>query len=377
MERTKGMDFGLSEEQEMLKTMARDFLETECPVKLVREMENDEKGYSPELWRKMAQVGWLGLPFPEEYGGSDGSFLDLAVLLEEMGRAMLPGPFIPTVVSCGLPILAAGTDEQKHDFLPKIASGEIILTMALTEPNADYAATGIETKAVPTNGDFAVSGTKLLVPYAHIAQYLMTAVRTGEGITLLLADTSSPGISCNLLTTVASDKQYEVIFDQVNVPQQNVLGRQNEGQEVLEQTLRWTAVAECALMLGGAQRASEMAIDYAKERVQYGSPIGHFQVIQHKCADMATDVEGARHLTYQAAWKLSQGLPCAMEVSMAKAWVGAACSRVCAQACHLYGAMGYTEDHDTQLYLRRVKAAELTFGDVTFHQEIVAQQLGL
>ena len=346
-------------------------------MSLVREMEEDEKGYLPELWQKMAELGWLGLPFPEEYGGSDGSFLDLTVLLEEMGRALVPSPFLATVVLCGLPILAAGTEEQKHYFLPRIVGGETILTLALSEPGTDGNTASIEVEALPGNGDYVISGTKLLVPFAHVAQYLLTAVRTGKGITFLLADASSPGLSYTPLQTIASDRQCEVVFDKVRVPQENVLGKLDDGWGILEQTLRQAAVAECALMIGSARRLCEMTIDYVKERVQYGRPLGSFQAVQHQCADMAIDVEGARHLTYQAAWELSQGLPCAMEVSAAKAWVGQACSRTAFQACHLHGAMGYTQDHDTQLYLRRIKAAELTFGDAAFHQEIVAQQMGL
>ena len=371
------MDFSLNEEQEMLKTTARDFLERECPISLVREMEEDEAGYSLELWHKMAELGWLGLVFPEEYGGSGGDFLDLTVLLEEMGRSLVPSPFVPTVVLCGLPILAAGTKEQKHNFLPQIAKGEPILTMALTEPSACYSAQGIETKASPENSDYIISGTKLFVPDAHIAQYLLCVVRTEDGITLLLADAGSPGIRCTPLKTLASDRQFEVIFDKVRVPQKNTLGNRGEGWELVEETLRQAAVAECALMLGGTRRVLEMTVDYVKERVQYGRPIGSFQVIQHKCADMAIDVEGARYITYQAAWKLSQGLPCVQEVSMAKAWVSEAANRTCLWACHLHGAIGYTQEHDVQLYLRRIKAAGLTFGDTIFHHEIVAQHLGL
>ena len=371
------VDFGLNEEQEMLKKTARSFLEKECPVSLVRDMEEDEKGYSPELWRKMAELGWLGLVFPEQYGGGGGNFLDLTVLLEEMGRSLVPGPFVPTVVLGGLPILAAGTEEQKQDFLPGIVRGEAILTMALTEPSASYSSQGIEVGAIADNGDYIINGTKLFVPDAHIARHLLSVVRTGDGITLLLADARSPGIRCTLLKTLASDRQCEVIFDKVRVPQQNALGRRGDGWGLVEATLRQAAVAECALMLGGAQRALEMTVDYVKERVQYDRPIGSFQVIQHQCVDMAIDVEGARYITYQAAWRLSQGLPCAREVSMAKAWVGEAANRTCLQACHLHGAIGYTRDHDVQLYLRRVKAAGLTFGDTMFHHEIVAQHLGL
>ena len=371
------MDFSLSEEQEMLKAAGRDFLEKECPLSLIREMEEDETGYPPDLWHKIAGLGWLGLPFPTEYGGSGGSFLDLAILLEEMGRALVPGPFVSTVVHCGLSILEAGTEEQKTNLLPGITQGETILATALTELSGLYTAEGVEARAVLGNGNYIVSGTKMFVPSAHVAQYLLTAVRTENGITLLLIDAKSPGITYTPLRTIASDKQFEVVFDEVPVPQANVLGQPDNGWPIVEQILRRAAVAECAMMLGGARRVLEMTLDYARERVQYGKPIGSFQAVQHKCVDMMTDVEGARHLTYQAAWKLSEGFPCSMEVSMAKAWSGAASSRTCAQACHLHGAIGYTWDHDLQLFLRRIKASELVFGDATFHEEIVAQQLGL
>jgi len=371
------VDFSLSEEQEMLKTTARDFLEKECPLSLVRDMETDEKGYSPELWRRMAGLGWLGLVFPEEYGGAGGDFLDLTVLLEEMGRSLVPGPFVPTIVLCGLPILAAGTKEQKHFFLPRIASGEVILTLALAERSASFSNPGIVVKAVPDDGDFIISGTKLFVPDAHIARYILSVVRTGDGISLALADAASPGIRCNLLKTLASDRQCEVIFDNFRVTSDNLVGSKDGGWGLVEEILRHGAVAGCALMVGGAQRALEMTVDYVKQRVQYDRPIGSFQVIQHKCADMAIDVDGARYLTYQAAWKLSQSLSCAREVSMAKAWVSEAANRTCLQACHLHGAIGYTRDHDIGLYLRRVKAWGLNYGGTVFHNEIVAQHLGL
>jgi alkylation response protein AidB-like acyl-CoA dehydrogenase len=371
------VDFGFNEEQLMLKNTARSFLEKECPVKLVRDIEEDEKGYSPELWLKMAKLGWLGLVFPEQYGGSGGKFLDLVVLLEEMGRSLVPGPFVPTVVLGGLPILTAGTEKQKQDFLPGIVRGETILTMALTEPSASYSPEGIEVGAIVDNGDYIINGTKLFVPDANIARHFLSVVRTGDGITLFLADARSPGIECIMLKTLASDRQYEVTFNDVRVSQQNILGRMGDGWGLVEATLRQAAVAECALMLGGAQRVHEITVDYVQEMVQYGRPIGSFQVIQHQCVDMAIDVEGSRYITYQAAWKLSQGLPCAREVSMAKAWVSEAANRTCLQACHIHGAIGYTQDHDVQLYLRRIKAGGLIFGDNMFHHEMVAQHLGL
>jgi len=377
------MDFALSEEQEMLRKMSRDFLENECPKSLVREMEEDEKGYSPELWKKMAELGWMGLVFPEEYGGEGLNFLDLTVLIEELGRALVPGPYLSTVVYCGLPILAAGTDEQKHEFLPKIAKGDLILSLALTEPSATWDAAGITAKAVPEGDDFVISGTKLFISDAHIADYLLCVARTKEsgdkeeGVALFLVDTKSPGISCTPLKTIASDRQFEVVFDKVRVPRKNMLGELDRGWAVIKEMLPKATLAQCALMVGGAQQVLEMTVNYAKERVQFGRPIGSFQAIQHKCADMATDVDGCRFITYQAAWKLSEGLPCALEVSMAKAWVSEAYRRTCVEGHQIHGGIGFIKDHDMQLYYRRAKASELMFGDADYHRELVAQQIGL
>jgi len=377
------MDFALNEEQEMLRKMSRDFLENECPKTLVREMEEDEKGYSPELWKKMAELGWMGLVFPEEYGGEGMNFLDLTVLIEELGRALVPGPYLSTVVYCGLSILAAGTDEQKREFLPKIAKGDLTLSLALTEPSATWDAAGVTVAAVPEGVDFVISGTKLFISDAHVADYLLCVARTKEsgdkedGITLFLVDAKSPGISCTPLKTIASDRQFEVVFDKVRVPRKNMLGEPDRGWAVIKEMLPQAMLAQCALMVGGAQQVLEMTVNYAKERVQFGRPIGSFQAIQHKCADMAIDVDGCRFITYQAAWKLSEGLPCALEVSMAKAWVSEAYRRTCVEGHQIHGGIGFIKDHDMQLYYRRAKASELMFGDADYHRELVAQQIGL
>jgi len=376
------MDFELNEKQEMLKKTARGFLENECPTSLVREMEEDERGYSPELWRKMAELGWMGLVLPEKYGGMGGNFLDLTVLLEEMGRALVPAPFLPTVV-CGLVVLDAGNEEQKHLFLPKIAGGEIIMAFALTEPSASYDASGVTVGAVSTGDDYVINGTKLFVPDAHVADYLLCVTRTRDdgseedGITLFLVDGKSSGISYTLLKTIASDRQCEVNFENVRVPQQSMLGELDRGWQVVAKVLEQAALAQCALMLGGAQRVLEMTVAYAKERIQFDKPIGSFQAIHHKCANMATDVDGARYIIYQAAWKLSQGMPCSLEISMAKAWTSEAYRRVCVEGQQIHGGVGIIKVHDMQLYFRRAKAAEVAFGDARFHREVVAREMGL
>jgi alkylation response protein AidB-like acyl-CoA dehydrogenase len=376
------MDFALNEEQEMLKKMARDFLENECPKTLIREMEDDEKGYSPELWKKMADLGWMGLAFPAEFGGEGMAFLDLAVLIEEMGRALVPAPFLSTVVYCGLSILASGTEEQKKELLPKIAKGDLILSLALTEPSASWNPGGIETKAAADGDDFVISGTKLFISDAHIADYLLCVARTKDGtgedgITVFLVDSKSPGISLTPLKTIGSDKQFEVVLDKVRVPKQNIVGERDKGWAIMKDMLPKAILAQCTLMVGGAQQVLEMTVNYAKERVQFGKPIGSFQAIQHKCANMATDVDGCRFITYQAAWKYNEGLPCDLEISMAKAWVSEAYRRTCAEGHQIHGGIGFIKDHDMQLYYRRAKTSELMFGDADYHRELVAQQIGL
>jgi len=377
------MDLALSEEQEMLKTMARDFLADKLPKTAVKEIEESEPGYSPELWKEMAGLGWMGLAFPEKYGGSDMNFLDLAVLLEEMGRACLPGSYFSTVVLSGLTIIDIGTEEQKQEYLPKIASGEVIFTLALTEPSARYDAAAIETEATAEKDAYIVNGTKLFVPDAHIADYMLVVARTDAkskaepGITIFIVDAKSPGISCTVLKTIANDKLCEVVFDQVKVPNENILGQLNQGWKEVQKIIQRAAVAKCCEMVGCIQQALDMTVEYAKERKQYDRPIGSFQVIQHYCADMATDVDGTRLSAYQAAWMLSEGLPCTQEVAIAKAWAGEACQRVMALAHQIHGAIGVTIDHDLQYYTRRAKAAEVSFGDADFYREIVAQEMGL
>ena len=374
------MKLTLTEEQEMLKKAARDFLADKCPKTFVKEMEESETGHSRELWQEMVELGWTGLAFPEKYGGGDMNFLDLAVLLEEMGRACLPGPLYSTVVLGGLPILDIGSEEQKQEYLPNLISGEKIFTLALAEHSyQNYDASAVNTEATPDDGNYVINGTKLFVPDAHIADYLLCVARTKRenGITILLADTKNPKISCTVLKTIAGDKLCEVVFDRMSVPKANILGQPNQEWAVVQKIIERAALGKCCEMVGNIQRVLEMTVDYAKERKQFDRPIGSFQIIQHYCADMATDVDGARFSTYRAAWMLSEGLPCSKEVAIAKAWTSQASQRVAAMAHQIHGAIGVTIEHDLHFYTRRAKAAELAFGDADFYREIVAKEMGL
>ena len=375
------MDLGLNETQQMLKNSAREFLQAECPDTYVRAMEEDARGYTPDMWQKIAEQGWLGLIFPEEYGGVGLTYLDLSVLLEEMGRALLPGPFFSTIVMGGMAIMDAGTDEQKRRLLPQICDGQHIVTLALTEPSARWDAAGIQTTAAQNaDGAWTLNGTKLFVPNAHVADTYIVAARTGDAerdITLFFVPGDADGVTQTLLKTIASDRQSEITLEGVSLPAEAALGEVNKGWDTIEKVLAWGAIGKCAEMVGGAEQVLEMTVEYAKQRTQFGRPIGSFQAIQHHCANMATDVEGSRYITYQAAWLLSEGEAAAQEVAMAKAWVSDAYRRICALGHQCHGAIGFTKEHNMQLYSRRAKAAELAFGDTDFHLETVADGLGI
>ncbi len=378
------MDLGLSEEQELLKNFARDFLEKECPETLVREMEEDEKGYSPQLWKGMAEQGWLGLIVPPELGGSGMTYLDLVVLTEEFGRALVPGPFLSTQVGGAIPLLDWGSDAQKKEFLPKIAAGEQIWTLAMTEPSARFDAEGVQMEAKADGDKFVLNGTKLFVRDSHVADYMTVAVRTKkggkaeDGITLLIVDAKSPGITNTALQTIGSDKQCEIKFENVAVPKANVLGEVDNGWAALNSIVLKATALECAYIVGLAQMDFEVTVSYAKERVQFGRPIGSFQAIQHKCADMVTDVDGSRFIMYRAAWAIAEGEPDAEQlVHMAKTWCSEASRRVVAHGQQIHGGIGFTKDYKIQLYFRRQKMAELMWGDADFHRELAAQSLSL
>lgn len=377
------MDLDFTEEQQLLRNTARDFFEKEFPKTLVRELEEDPRGYSPELWKKMAELGWLGLIIPEQYGGVELGFMDLTTLLEEMGRGCAVGPFFSTAILGTLTILAAGSEEQKQDLLPKIANGELIMALALTEPSAVYDPAGITAAAVRDGDNYVLSGTKLFVHDAHIADIIISVARTKtlskpeDGISLFLVDAKSPGISITPLETIAEDKQNEVIFDGVIVPATNLLGQENEGWPAMQRVLDQAAVAKCAEMVGGAEWALDATVAYAKERVQYDRPIGAYGSIQHYLADMWTQVGQAKRMTYYAAWAIEEGVPCGTEVASAKAWVNEAYKHVTRMGVQIHGGIGTTLDHDIGLYYRRARQAALLFGDTDSCYERVAQEMGL
>ena len=375
------MDLGLTEIQQMLKTSAQDFLARECPLTLVREMEEDSRGFTDELWRQMVGLGWTGVAFPEQYGGTGGNFADLGVLLEEIGRSLAPSPFFSTVVLGGMTVLDGGSDAQKDELISRICAGTIIMTMAVAEAGAAYEPWDIQAIASQQGGGYEITGTKLFVPDAAAADVILVATRTSagsdtaDGISLFLVPAGTDGLTITPMQSVGNERVFEVSLDKVNVSADSAIGAVGEAWSIIDRAIMRATAAQCIEMLGGSEAVLDMTVEYAKGRTQFGRAIGTFQAVQHHCARMATDVEGSKNIAYQAVWRLSEGLPAQKEVAMAKAWIGPAYRRVCGTAHQCHGAIGFTKEHDLQLYTRRAKVQELTYGDANHHKEIVLQHL--
>jgi len=368
------MDFRLSETQQLLAGIARDFLTRRCPPTLVQELALDPRGFRDDLWKEMSALGWPGLLIPSALGGGDGALLDVTILLEEMGRACLPGPYVHSAVVATSLLLQAGTRAQQERLLPAMALGDRLCALALTEESASF-----EPEAVALRGEVGgrIEGRKLFVKDAHLAHHLVVLVRGGGGFNLALVDTERGGLTLRPLQTMSGEKLFEVSFGGVEVRSDDLLGAAGKGWDALAPALAVGALARSAEMLGCAQRVLELCVDYARVRVQSGRPIGSFQAIQHACADLVRNVDGARYLIRHAAWKMQSGLAGQPDVAMAKAFAGDACLGVARKGHQILGAISYCEEHSLHLLHKRIQAGALDFGDAALHLETVAQSLGL
>lgn len=379
------MGFSYSDEQEMIRHGARRFLAEFCSAHVVRSAMADPSGYSPELWRKMSSLGWMGINLPEQYGGAQGSFLETVALLEEMGRACVPGPYLSSTVVAGGCIAEAASGELQQAILPGLAAGEIILCLGLEEGSPVSAPTFVHTTATPRGDGFSLSGGKMFVPFAHLADHLLIACRTAragsgpaeapDGLTLFLLEAGSPGLQVRTLSTGCTDTLCEVVLDGVPARPVDVVGFPGRAWPVLQNVLARGAIAKCAEMTGGAQRILDMITAYAHEREQFGRPIGSFQAIQHHCANMLVDLEGCRRITLDAAARVSEGGPYQAAASHAKAWCNEAYRRIVALGHQILGGIGYCTEHDMPLYFRHARGAEVMFGDTEHHLEVVADRL--
>ncbi|HEV2413274.1 MAG TPA: acyl-CoA dehydrogenase [Candidatus Dormibacteraeota bacterium] len=376
------MDFAFSEEQEMLRRSAREFLAKECGPKVVRRLMETEDGYDAALWKKIADLGWTALGIPEQYGGV-GTFLDLVVVLEEAGRALLPGPFFSTM-GLAVPVLVeAGTQAQKKEALSAIAEGSARATVAFTEPSGRWDAAGVALKAERSGGGWRLDGVKLFVPDAHVADYIAVVARTRgegeEGLSLFLIKGRPDGMTVKPLETMDMTRRWwEVRFDEVQLDGDAVMGAPDKAWPALKRALEWSTAALCAEMVGGVQKVLETSTEYAKTRQQFGKPIGIYQAVSHKIADMLVLSESGRSATYYAAWAVDADAPDrSVAASMAKAYVSDAYRKVAGDGIQVHGGIGFTWEHDMHLYFKRAKSSEVTLGDATYHRELVAQALDL
>jgi len=374
------MDVLLTEEEKMVRDSAREFFEAECSTTLVREMETDPKGYPPALWRKAAELGWQGMALPEKYGGQDLPLVYLGLIFAEVGRAVAPLPLHSTVV-VALTIARDGTEAQREAILPAVVRGDAVLTWAFTERDPRFLPETIHTQAVVSGDHFVINGTKLFVDNFVAADQCLVACRTAPGskgnagLSLFLVDTKSPGLSHAPLVTLAKDKQSEVVFENVRVPRANLIGELNQGGPIVEKMLDRATALLCAQMLGATRKDAEMAIEYAKYRVAFGQPIGAFQSIQHVCADMIVWIDGGEMLTYEALWKMDQGLPASVEVSQAKAFCNEKCEAVVRFSQIIHGGIGFMMEFDLHLWFRRVSAWTMRLGTSYEHRARVAHAL--
>jgi 3-oxocholest-4-en-26-oyl-CoA dehydrogenase beta subunit len=378
------MNYDFTNEQNMLKKSAREFFTKEVNSELVRELEADEKGYSAKIYGKMAQLGWLGMLVPETYGGEGMDFVDLTAVLEELGASAMPGPYFTSAVVSALTLVAAATDAQKKKWLPNLCNGKKIYTLACEEKNTAMSPVAIKTKAELKGDQYEITGNKWFVPFAHVSDYIITVVRTADadangngGISLFVIDRTAPGVKIEVIKTSTADKLCELTLDKVAVSKDNLVGKANAGWEVLAPVLHQCGVAKSAEMVGACDKVLKMAVDYAKNRVQFGRPIGSFQAIQHHCANMKTFSETSMLITHQAAWRIATGEGWEKEAAMCKSYTSEALKGLMMLAHQVTGGFGFMEEADYQLYYRRVRSAEVLFGTSTYYREIVAEKMGL
>lgn len=377
------MNFGFTEEQEMIRKSARDFVKGQSSMERIRELAGDERGYSPELWTQMAEAGWLGSVYPEEHGGLGLGYVDLICVEEELGHGLLPEPISSSVLLGGNAVLFGCNTDQKNEVLPAVAAGELTMTLAAYELAGRYQLNHVETTATRDGTKYVLNGAKSFVPDAASSDKIVVSARTSgekadpEGITLFLIDRETPGLTLTPVRTIDQRRRATLELKDAKCPESAVVGSVGKGLEPLEKAVDRATLALCAEMMGGAETALNMSVTYSKERIQFGKPIGSFQAIKHKCADMYVALETSRSAMYYAAMAIDedeQDLRAA--VSCAKALCSDAFLSITKEAIQIHGGIGFTEEHDIHLYYKRALVANATFGDPAYHRDRYATEKG-
>jgi alkylation response protein AidB-like acyl-CoA dehydrogenase len=374
------MNFGFTEEQELLRKTARDFLAEHAAMQHVREYLEGPQRYSRELWKRMAELGWLGLAFPESVGGAGLSMVELSIVLEELGRTLAPVPFLPTQLA-GFSVLEAGDEAQRQQWLPDLCSGRAIATLAITEERGSEEPDAIACTATRAGAGWQLRGRKLFVPDADVADWFVVVARidAGPGLGMFCVPRGAAGVSIEGLRSMDALRQLQRIeFDATPLPETALLGGDRDVWPKLARVLDRGRVMICAEMVGGAEKCLEDSVRYAKERIQFGKPIGVNQAIKHKCADMLFEVESAKSITYYAAWAAREdNAEAPLAAAMAKAYVSDAYRHASAENIQIHGGVGFTWEYDCHLYFKRAKSDEVWLGDGNLHRERVAQLLNL
>ena len=375
------MEFKLSDDAIMIRNVASEYLKEKCTGAFLREMARDDRGFSRTMWREIAELGWLGILYDEEYGGSAAGFLDMFVIFEEMGKVLFPSPLFCSAILSGLIISEAGSESCRSVHLPAIIRGDEIFTTALLDETGKIDCDDpILAATESSKGVYAMQGTRLLVPYAHVADETIVCARAagaaGEGSTLFQVEKGA-GQKIVPLETMSGGKTFALMFEGTEVLSDSIIGTVGQGAAYIHRILPKAIGLKCAEMLGGLQRVVEMTVGYVKERRQFGAPLGSLQAVQHHCADMATYLETTRLIAYQAASLISEGMPCEKEVAMAKAWCSDAYKQATWIGHQLHGGIGFTEEYDLHFFYKHAKESELAFGDARSHRAAVADFMGI
>ncbi len=371
------MNFAFTDEQEELRRAVRRYLEDKSPISEVRRLMETDTGYDPAVWSQMAnQLGLQALIIPEEYGGAGFGYVELVVVLEEMGRSLLCAPFFSTVALATNALVSSGDEAAMSEYLPAIATGEVTATVALTEDSGRWDLDGVALTAAGEGADWRLDGHKSFVVDGHTAGLILVAARTTSGLSLFAVDAAADGLTRQSLATMdQTRKQARLQFSGTPA---RLVGSDGQAGPVLRKTLDLAAVALAAEQVGGAQRVLDMSVEYAKSRIQFGRPIGSFQAIKHKCADMLLEVESAKSAAYYAGWAAAEdNEELAVTACLAKAYCSEAYFHSAAENIQIHGGIGFTWEHDAHLYFKRAKSSELILGDPAYHRELLAQRIGI
>ena len=372
------MDFELNVEQKMLQKSAREFLRKEVSKDLIMELMSSEKGYSPQIWKKMANLDWMRLPFSEAYDGYGGSFLDLAVILEELGRSALPSPFFSTIVVCGSLLQQFASEAMKRAHITKIASGKHIISLAHLSDRNGCQDGPVDMVAEPHENQYRLSGKSFFVPWGDVADFVVCAAETPSGVTLFMLDARTTEMTFEKLITINGiGHSCNIEIENQLVSPDQIIGEAGKGREQIAQISSAISTGLSCRCVGGMQKTIDMTIEYANGRKQFGKPLAAFQAIQHYFADMVSLAEQSKYAAYYAAWRISERLDCRKDAAIAKAWCGESFKDITKLAHQITGAIGYTEEYDLHLYSKEAKRLEVIWGTGAEHRRIVASEMGL